>query len=116
MSVELFRSASRVSIASKGVDLRIEELKSQNRQLLEELFALRKSCESKEEELTELRKKVQCIDVNKRMYLRTVKQCSETVQAFKQWGEKDRQHAKENISSADRGGGGWGDEQGTVQS
>ena len=56
--IEWFRSASRASIASKGVDLRIEELKTQNRQLLEELFALRKACESKEEELTELKEKV----------------------------------------------------------
>ena len=53
-----FRSASRASIASKGVDLRIEELKSQNRQLLEELFTLKKACESKDEELTELKEKV----------------------------------------------------------
>lgn len=56
--VEWFRSASRASIASKGVDLRIEELKTQNKQLLEELFALRKACESKDEELTELKEKV----------------------------------------------------------
>lgn len=59
--VEWFRSASRASIASKGVDLRIEELKTQNKQLLEELFALRKACESKDEELTEFKEKVlQC--------------------------------------------------------
>lgn len=52
------RSASRASIASKGVDLRIEELKTQNKQLLEELFALKKACESKDEELTELKEKL----------------------------------------------------------
>ena len=52
------RSASRASVASKGVDIRIEEVKSQNRQLLEELFTLKKACESKDEELTELREKV----------------------------------------------------------
>lgn len=33
-------------------------MKSQNRQLLEELFTLKKACESKDEELTELREKV----------------------------------------------------------
>ena len=48
-----------MSIVGKGgVDLRIEELKSQNKQLLEELFSLRKACESKDEDLTELRQKV----------------------------------------------------------
>ena len=47
-----------MSIVSKGVDLRIEELKSQNKQLLEELFTLKKACESKEEELTQLKEKV----------------------------------------------------------
>ena len=50
-----------MSVASKGVDLRIEELKSQNRQLLEELFTLRKACEGKDEELTELKQKVRTI-------------------------------------------------------
>lgn len=38
--------------------MRIEELKSQNRQLLEELFTLKKACEGKNEELTELKEKV----------------------------------------------------------
>jgi len=52
------RSSRRVSVASTGVDLRIEELKSQNRQLLEELFTLKKACEGKDEELTELKDKV----------------------------------------------------------
>ena len=47
-----------MSVASTGVDLRIEELKSQNRQLLEELFTLKKACEGKDEELTELKDKV----------------------------------------------------------
>ena len=56
-----FRSSSRASVASKGVDLRIEELKSQNRQLLEELFSLKKACEGKDEELTELKEKVRTI-------------------------------------------------------
>lgn len=56
--VVVFRSSSRASVASKGVDLRIEELKSQNRQLLEELFTLKKACEGKDEELTELKEKV----------------------------------------------------------
>ena len=55
------RSTSRASIASKGVDLRIEELKSQNRQLLEELFTLKKACEGKDDELTELKEKVRTI-------------------------------------------------------
>lgn len=63
VSIILFRSASRVSIASKGVDLRIEELKSQNRQLLEELFTLKKACESKDEEFSELKEKVSAIIV-----------------------------------------------------
>lgn len=35
-------------------------MKSQNRQLLEELFTLKKACENKDEELTELREKVFC--------------------------------------------------------
>lgn len=56
-----FRSASRASVGSKGVDLRIEELKSQNRQLLEELFTLKKASEGKDEELTELKEKVRTI-------------------------------------------------------
>ena len=47
-----------MSNVSKGVDLRIEELKSQNKQLLEELFTLKKACENKESELIELREKV----------------------------------------------------------
>ena len=55
-----------MSISSKGVDLRIEELKSQNRQLLEELFTLRKACESKEEELAESKEKVPYIDCSVR--------------------------------------------------
>ena len=53
-----------MSVLSKGVDLRIEELKSQNRQLLEELFTLKKACESKEEELTELKEKVTAYTTN----------------------------------------------------
>ena len=47
-----------MSVASTGLDLRIEELKSQNRQLLEELFTLKKACEGKDEELTEFKDKV----------------------------------------------------------
>lgn len=43
------------------MDLRIEELKCQNRQLLEELFTLKKACEGKDEELTELKEKVRTI-------------------------------------------------------
>lgn len=43
------------------MDLRIEELKSQNRQLLEELFTLKKACEGKDEELTELKEMVRTI-------------------------------------------------------
>lgn len=54
----LFRSPSRVSTASRGVDWRIEELKSQNKQLLEELFSLRKALESKDEETDEIRQTV----------------------------------------------------------
>ena len=46
------------------MDLRIEELKSQNRQLLEELFSLKKSYESKEEELTELKEKVSTVTLS----------------------------------------------------
>lgn len=53
-----FRSTSRASVSGKGVDLRIEELKSQNRQLLEELFSLKKSCENKDDELNVLKEKV----------------------------------------------------------
>ena len=45
-------------MASKGVDLRIEELKYQNRQLLEELFSLKKGCENKDEEIDNLKEKV----------------------------------------------------------
>ena len=41
-----------------GIELRIEELKSQNKQLLEELFALKKVCEDKEEKITDLTEKV----------------------------------------------------------
>lgn len=52
------RSTSRASVSGKGVDLRIEELKSQNRQLLEELFSLKKSCENKDDELNVLKEKV----------------------------------------------------------
>lgn len=45
-----------MSIVGKGgVDLRIEEFKLQNKQLLEELFFLRKVCESKDDDLIELR-------------------------------------------------------------
>jgi hypothetical protein len=47
-----------VSIASRGVDLRIEELKYQNKQLLEELFTLKKALESKDEEMDEIRQTV----------------------------------------------------------
>lgn len=52
------RSTSRASVSGKGVDLRIEELKSQNRQLLEELFSLKKSCENNDDELNVLKEKV----------------------------------------------------------
>ena len=45
-------------MSGKGVDLRIEELKSQNRQLLEELFSLKKSCENNDDELNVLKEKV----------------------------------------------------------
>lgn len=41
-----------------GIELRIEELKSQNKQLLEELFTLKKACESKGETVTDLTEKV----------------------------------------------------------
>lgn len=54
----LFRRCSRVSNASRGTDVRIEELKLQNKQLLEELFSLKKAMESKDEELIDSRKKV----------------------------------------------------------
>jgi len=66
------RSTSRASIASKGVDLRIEELKSQNRQLLEELFTLKKACEGKDDELTELKEKLEVSEnESKRLQQRT---------------------------------------------
>ena len=78
VSVKPFRSASRGSIVSKGVDLRIEELKSQNKQLLEELFTLKKACESKEQELTELKEKVTGV------YLKLNKQTNKTKNCLSQ--------------------------------
>ena len=45
---------------TRGSDPRVEELKLQNRQLLEELFALKKAGEEKEEEMAELRGQVLC--------------------------------------------------------
>lgn len=56
--VVLCRRCSRVSNASRGADLRIEELKQQNKQLLEELFSLKRTMETKDEELDNTRKTV----------------------------------------------------------
>ena len=59
--VILFLVNSRnVSRVTRGSDPRVEELKLQNRQLLEELFALKKAGEEKEEEMAELRGQVLC--------------------------------------------------------
>lgn len=55
-----------------GVELRIEELKSQNKQLLEELFTLKKACESKGETVTDLTEKLGVSEnENKRLHQRT---------------------------------------------
>jgi len=56
--IYLFRRCSRVSNASRGADVRIEELKLQNKQLLEELFSLKNGMESKDEELITSKKMV----------------------------------------------------------
>ena len=64
------------------MDLRIEELKSQNRQLLEELFSLKKSYESKEEELTELKEKVSTVTLRNLLAFSFVHVASQTCTYF----------------------------------
>ena len=55
-----------MSSLGRGLDLRVEELKAQNRQILEELFALRKACDNKDEEIAELRSKVRACEKERR--------------------------------------------------
>ena len=43
---------------TRGSDPRIEELKLQNREILENLFALKKTCEQKDNDMAELRRQV----------------------------------------------------------
>lgn len=67
------RRGSRMNNGHKaGIELRIEELKSQNKQLLEELFTLKKACESKGETVTDLTEKLGVSEnENKRLHQRT---------------------------------------------
>ncbi|EDO39819.1 predicted protein [Nematostella vectensis] len=62
------RSASRVSGLNRGTDMRIEELKYQNKQLLEELFTLKKAVEAGNEREAETHQTMEALAVeNKRL-------------------------------------------------